>query len=144
MLRVVSGEGPGRPRESGDRGVADALRSAIARTLEATTRPETRERAADLLDEVARRGVEARDEVARRGREARKEVTRRGQEAGAELAKRGQLARDELAKQLEALEARLASIEETLRRQESGSATGQGPTPDSEAGKPNPQHKAES
>jgi hypothetical protein len=143
MLPVVSGEGPGRPQESSDRGVADALRSAIARTLEATTRPQTRERAADLLDEVARRGLEARDEVARRGRDARREVTRRGREAGAELAKRGQLARDELAKQLEALEARLASIEETLRRQESGSPTGEAPTPESESGKPHPQHKAE-
>jgi hypothetical protein len=107
MLRAVSGESADRPPEGGERGVTEALRSAIQRTLEATARPETRERAADLLDEVARRGRGVRDEVARRG-----------QEAGAELAKRGQEARDELAKQLEALEARLASIEEALRGQE--------------------------
>ena len=106
MLRPVSGEGTDRPSESGERGVADALRSAIQHTLDATAPPQTRERATELLDEVARRGREVRDEVARRG-----------QEASAELAKRGQEARDELAKQLEALEERLASIEDALRRQ---------------------------
>jgi hypothetical protein len=95
---LVTGEGEQHSSESGERGVGDALRSAIQRTLEATTSSETRGRAAELLDEVARRG----------------------QEAGAELAKRGQLAADELGKQLEALEARLASIEEMLRRQGAG------------------------
>jgi polyhydroxyalkanoate synthesis regulator phasin len=86
--------------------MAETLRSAIERTLDATAGPGTRERAADLLDEVARRGRDARDEVARRG-----------QEAGAELAKRGQGARDEVARRLEALEGRLASLEEALRRE---------------------------
>lgn len=94
----MTGEGDEHKSESGERGVADSLRAAVQRTLEATMRPEARDRAAELLDEVARRG----------------------QEAGAELAKRGQLGAGELAKQLEALEARLASIEETLRRQGKG------------------------
>jgi hypothetical protein len=98
MLRVVTGEREGHMPEGGEGGVGEALRSAIQRTLEATTSSETRGRAAELLDEVARRG----------------------QEAGADLAKRGQLAADELGKQLEALEARLASIEEMLRRQAGG------------------------
>jgi hypothetical protein len=106
MLRPVSGEGTKRPSDGGDQGVGDALRSAIQRTLDATTPPQTRERASELLDEVARRG-----------RDVRNQVARRGQEAGAELAKRGQEARDELGNQLEALEKRLASIEEALRRQ---------------------------
>jgi hypothetical protein len=104
----VTGEGEQRKSESGDRGVADSLRAAVQRTLEATMRPEARDRASELLDEVARRG----------------------QEAGAELAKRGQHGASELAKQLEALETRLASIEETLRRQGKGegSPAESGPT----------------
>lgn len=94
----MTGEGEEHKSESGERSVADSLRAAVQRTLEATMRPEARDRASELLDEVARRG----------------------QEAGAELAKRGQHGASELAKQLEALEARLASIEETLRRQGTG------------------------
>jgi hypothetical protein len=96
-----------------DRGVADALRSAIERTLEATEGRAvgTRERAGELLDEVARRGRDARDELARRG-----------QEAGAGVARRGQATRDEVGRQLEALEKRLASIEELLRRRTGGGA----------------------
>ena len=64
-------------------GASDALRSAIEKTFAATagSAVETRERAGELLDDVARRGQEARDEVARRGQEARDEVARRGQEA---------------------------------------------------------------
>ena len=81
-----SGKGPD--------GVADALRAAIDRTLAtvgdgaAGSAALTRERATQLLDEVARRGREARDEVNRRGREARHEVSRRGREAREGVARR--------------------------------------------------------
>jgi hypothetical protein len=118
---LVTGEGEEHKSESGERGVADALRSAIQRTLEATTSSETRGRAADLLDEVARRG----------------------QEAGAELAKRGQLAADELGKQLEALEARLASIEEMLRRQDAGDEAPPATRPDAGQSETDSQPEAE-
>lgn len=62
-------------------GTSEALRSAIEKTFAATTgsAAETRERAGDLVDDVARRGREAREEVSRRGQEAREEVARRGQ-----------------------------------------------------------------
>jgi len=73
-----SGEGP-------DGGVADALRDAIQRTLSAAGRPAragtsqiTRERATQLLDEVAKIGRDASVELARRGQEAREELARRG------------------------------------------------------------------
>jgi polyhydroxyalkanoate synthesis regulator phasin len=92
---VVKGAGT-----SGEKGVAEALRAAIEGTLSevgkraragsAALRPE---RATQLLDEVARRGQGARDELARRGQEAREEVTVR----------------------LEALERRLARLEDALR-----------------------------
>jgi hypothetical protein len=95
----------------GEKGVTEALRAAIEGTLSevgkraragsAALRPE---RATQLLDEVARRGQEARDELARRGLGARDELARRGQEA-----------RDEVTVRLEALERRLASIEDALR-----------------------------
>lgn len=89
------------------RGVSEALRAAVERTLDATAGPaaDTRGRVAELLDEVAQRGREARDEL-----------SRRGHQAGAGLARRGQATRDELARRLELLEGRLASIEELLRR----------------------------
>ena len=86
--------------------MADALRDAIERTLQATApaASQTRERAGELLDEVARLGEEARAELSRRGQGAREEITRRRQGAGAELSRR-----------LEAVERRLASVEELLR-----------------------------
>ena len=73
-------------------GTSEALRSAIEKTFAATagSAAETRERAGELLDDVARRGQEAREEVSRRGQEAREEVARRGQEAREEVARRGQ------------------------------------------------------
>jgi hypothetical protein len=93
-----------------DGGVAEALRDAIQRTLSAAGRPAragtsrlTRERAAQLLDEVARVG-----------REASVEVARRGQDAGADLARRGQEATGEVAQRLEELERRLAALERSL------------------------------
>jgi polyhydroxyalkanoate synthesis regulator phasin len=50
------------------RGVPEGLREAIERTFAATA--QTRERAGDLLDEVARRGQEAREAVIDRTQEA--------------------------------------------------------------------------
>jgi len=62
-------------RRKGDEGrpVSDALRAAIERTFGATAESaaETRERAGEMLDEVARRGREARRTVAGRAQEAR-------------------------------------------------------------------------
>jgi len=96
---------------SGEKGVTEALRAAIegtlseagkrARTGSAALRPE---RAIQLLDEVARRGQKARDELTRRGKGARDELTRRGQDA-----------REDVTVRLEALERRLAHLEDALR-----------------------------
>ena len=104
-------------------GVADALRAAIDRTLSAAgsqaragTSGLSRERATQLLDEVAKLGRDAREELARRGQGAREELARRGQDAGAELARRGQGAAEEMAQRLEALERRLAALEDALRK----------------------------
>jgi polyhydroxyalkanoate synthesis regulator phasin len=110
-------------RKQPDGGVADALRAAIDRTLAVAGTPAragtpgiSRERATQLLDEVAKLGRDAREELARRGQGARDELTRRGQDAGAELARRGQGAAEEMAQRLEALERRLAALEEALRK----------------------------
>jgi polyhydroxyalkanoate synthesis regulator phasin len=88
-----------------DSGVADSVRAAVERTMRATagSAVSTRERAADLVDDVVRRGRDARDELARRG-----------QEAGAELARRGQEATGEVGRRLEVLERRLAELEGRL------------------------------
>lgn len=88
-----------------DGGVADALRAAVERTMRATagSAASTRERAAELVDEVARRG-----------RGARGELARRGQEAGVGLARRGQEATGEVGRRLELLERRLAELERAL------------------------------
>ena len=85
-----------------DSGVADALRTAVERTMQATagSAQTTRDRAGDLVDEVVRRGRDARDELARRG-----------QEAGVELARRGQEATGEIGRRVETLERRLAELE---------------------------------
>ena len=77
----------------------------------------TRERAAELVDDVVRRGREARDELARRG-----------QEAGVELARRGQEATGEVGRRVEMLERRLAELERRL------DATGAGITRTGEPG----------
>jgi len=102
---------PQDPGRSGESGVPEALRAAIERTLAVAGRPARAgsaalrpERATQLLDEVARRGQKARDELTRRGKGARDELTRRGQEA-----------REEMTVRLEALERRLARLEDALR-----------------------------
>jgi polyhydroxyalkanoate synthesis regulator phasin len=94
-----------QPQADSDRGVADALRTAVERTMRATagSAAGSRERAGELVDEVVRRGREARDELARRG-----------QEAGAGLARRGQEATGEVGRRMELLERRLAELEQRL------------------------------
>lgn len=98
-------------RPDPDRGVADALREAVERTMQATgpAAAQTRERAGELLDEVARLGQEARRELARRSQDAREGLARRGLEAGAEVGRR-----------LEVLERRLATLEDLVRRRAEG------------------------
>jgi polyhydroxyalkanoate synthesis regulator phasin len=95
-----SGEPP-RP----DTGVAEALRTAVERTMRATagSAQTTRDRAGELVDDVVRRGRDARDEL-----------TRRGQEAGVGLARRGQEATGEIGRRVEMLERRLAELEGRL------------------------------
>ena len=114
--------------------VTDSVRAAVERTMRATagSAATTRERAADLVDEVVRRGRDARDQISKRGQEAGAEITRRGQEAGAELARRGQEATGEVGRRLEALERRLAELEGSLgaepRDEVEGEAGGDGQT----------------
>ena len=79
--------------------MAEALRAAVDRTLSVAGRQARagsalpRERATELLDEVAKRGREARDELARRGQEAS----------------------EELGQRLESLERRLVALEDAIR-----------------------------
>jgi polyhydroxyalkanoate synthesis regulator phasin len=104
MLPEVSDRPSTEPPEP-EGGVAEALRAAVERTMRATagSAANTRERAADLMDDVVRRGRVARDELARRG-----------QEAGIELARRGQEATGEVGRRVEMLERRLAELERRL------------------------------
>jgi polyhydroxyalkanoate synthesis regulator phasin len=97
--------GPSSEPGSSDSSVAEALRTAVERTMRATagSAQTTRDRAGDLVDEVVRRGRDARDELARRG-----------QEAGVELARRGQEATGEIGRRVETLERRLAELEGRL------------------------------
>jgi polyhydroxyalkanoate synthesis regulator phasin len=109
-------------RAAAEGGVAEALRAAIERTMDATvgSAATTRERATELVDEVVRRGRVTRDELARRG-----------QEAGAELARRGQDATGEVAKRLEQFERRLAELERTLGPEEARPEPEGGASPES-------------
>lgn len=104
---------PARREGDPDRPLSDALRSAVSRTLDATSGSavETRQRAGELLDEVARRGQEAGEEIARRGNEARDEIIRRRNEAGGELKRRLREIGFATADDLEALERRVAELE---------------------------------
>jgi polyhydroxyalkanoate synthesis regulator phasin len=110
MLRdTLMSESPttpsGAPEPEAEGGVAESLRAAVERTMRATagSAASTRERAAELVDDVVRRGREARDELARRG-----------QEAGVGLARRGQEATGEVSRRVETLERRLAELERRL------------------------------
>lgn len=111
------------PADPADR-VGEALRAAVERTLAATAAPaaETRQRAAELLDEVVRRSRSARQQATRRGEAAREEVVRRGEQAGeriadviSELRPADSDALGTIAARLEALELRLSGLEARLR-----------------------------
>ncbi len=136
-----------QPADSAEGGVADALRTAVERTMRATagSATSTRERAGELVDEVVRRGSEARGGLARRGQEAGAEIARRGQEAGAGLVRRGQEATGEVTRRLELLERRLAELEQRLGEEEP--TTGSEPRPeverlDAEESRPKPEAEA--
>lgn len=97
-------------------GLPESLRTAVERTLATTagSAAGTRERAQELLDEVARRGLEAREEIARRGQEARGELARRvGMVSGEGLR--------ELSDRLSALERRVEGLEQAARSSRAGS-----------------------
>jgi polyhydroxyalkanoate synthesis regulator phasin len=66
-------QGVAEERKTGEQSVPDSVRTAIERTFAATAESaaETRERAGDVLDQVARRGREARKTVAGRAQDAR-------------------------------------------------------------------------
>jgi polyhydroxyalkanoate synthesis regulator phasin len=105
-------------------GLPEALRAAIERTLEATasSAATTRDRAQELVGDVApgagaplrERAGELLDEVARLGQEAGQQLARRGKEArdAVGLAGRGEIAR--LEAKLQALEARIEELERRL------------------------------
>jgi polyhydroxyalkanoate synthesis regulator phasin len=103
-------------------GASDALRTAIEKTFAATSgsAAETRDRAGDLLDDVARRGQEARDEVTRRSQEAREEVARRGQGVTHRISLALQRLRggddtEAMQRQIEYLRGRVAQLESELQ-----------------------------
>ena len=135
----MANEEPRKRPEGDDGGVADALRAAIERTLAATAPAagQTRERAGEIVEGISKRGQDARDELARRGQEAGAEIARLGHEARDVLSKRGLEATGELRSQLDALEKRLASVEDRLKSSQAG--TDPPPTP----GKPDSKPKAE-
>ena len=122
----MSSEEPETRPEGDDGGVADALRAAIERTLAATAPAagQTRERAGEIVEEISRRGQDARDDLARRGQGAGAEIARLGQEAREALSRRGAGATSELRSQLDALEKRLASVEDRLKAAQTPSPGG--------------------
>jgi polyhydroxyalkanoate synthesis regulator phasin len=102
----VESSGPG-----GDRGLQEALRAAVERTLAATagSASQTRGRAQELLDDVAKRGQEAR--------EASASVTTRVVEAIQEMRLASGEEVDALDEQLAAIERRVADLEQRLSDQ---------------------------
>jgi polyhydroxyalkanoate synthesis regulator phasin len=125
--------------------VGEALRAAVERTLAATSAPaaETRQRAAELLDEVVRRSRSAREQATRRGEAAREEVVRRGEQAGeriadvfSDLRPADGDALETIAARLEALELRLSGLERRLRTEQASERPSGGqsnPEPEAEA-----------
>ena len=115
--------------EGDDGGVADALRAAIERTLAATAPAagQTRERAGEIVGEISKRGQDARDELARRAR--RPAPRSRGWDRRLAMPSRGGAleATGELRSQLDALEKRLASVEDRLKAAQTPVARGSRP-----------------
>jgi polyhydroxyalkanoate synthesis regulator phasin len=103
-------------REEDARGVPDSLRTAIERTFAATAEGAagTRERAGEVLDEVARRGRGAREALDRRAQEARESSERAASRVidaieGMRLASREEVR--ELSKRVEELSRRVEELE---------------------------------
>ena len=103
-------------REEDARGVPDSLRAAIERTFAATAEgaAQSRERAGEVLDEVARRGREAREAVTGRAHDARESSERAASRVidaieGMRLASREEVR--ELSKQVEELSRRVEELE---------------------------------
>jgi polyhydroxyalkanoate synthesis regulator phasin len=106
------------PSGSDQSRVSEALRSAVEGTFAATvgSANETKERAGELLDEVAGRGKDAREEVVRRGKDAREEVLRRGQEARDKASSASADVVGRVEEELRSISERLAKLEAALRR----------------------------
>lgn len=116
-------------RRGEERGPPEALRTAIERTLSATagSAAVTRERARELLDEVARRGQEAREEITRRGQEAREAstaITTRVVEAIQDMRLASREDVRKLSERLDSVERRLGALEKALRTQSPPEAEG--------------------
>ena len=101
------------PEDKLQDGAADALRTAVERTLAATadSATGTRQRAQSLLDDVVRRGQVARDQVTRRGEEASNRLA----EAINELRSADGESIEELRGRIAALEVRLREMEARLQ-----------------------------
>jgi polyhydroxyalkanoate synthesis regulator phasin len=110
-------QGVSEQRKEGEqRGGPDSLRTAIERTFAATTEgaAETRERAGEMLDDVARRGRDARTAVAGRAQEARETSAGAASKVieaieGMRLATHDEVR--ELSKQVEELSRRVSELE---------------------------------
>jgi polyhydroxyalkanoate synthesis regulator phasin len=110
-------QGVSEQRKEGEqRGTPDSLRTAIERTFAATAEgaAETRERAGEMLDDVARRGREARTAVAGRAQEARETSAGAASKVieaieGMRLATHDEVR--ELSKQVEELSRRVSELE---------------------------------
>jgi polyhydroxyalkanoate synthesis regulator phasin len=107
--------------------LSEAVRQAVERTYAATagSAADTRERAAELLDEVTRRGSGALGEVRDRGTGALEEVRDRGSGALDEVRDRGAGAREavgeavaSLRREVESLRRRLAELESKAKPKE--------------------------
>jgi polyhydroxyalkanoate synthesis regulator phasin len=106
------------PSGSDPNRISDALRNAVEGTFQATagSAAETKEKAAELLDEVAERGRGAREEVVRRGKDAREGVVRRGTEARNKATTASADVVSRVEDELRAISERLAKLEAALRR----------------------------
>jgi hypothetical protein len=94
-------------------GLSEGLRAAIERTLAPA---DVRDRAGELLDEVARLGQETGAALARRGRDARDAVTRRVEE----IRPASETDLDRLGARLDEIERRVAVLEENTQPQVEG------------------------
>jgi polyhydroxyalkanoate synthesis regulator phasin len=108
-----------RPPAKQQLGLPEGLRTAIERTLAATAGPatETRERAGELLDEVARRGRETAETLGRRGQDARDAsaaIANRVVEAVRDLRLASGDEVQSLERQLDELRERLAGLERRI------------------------------